>query len=1185
VVSAGFVSQPEADSMTFLSNPGFLAAAFMECSAAFLLLLLYWLLLPGFPARFFRYWLAGWMVYTGLECLRVLSIWKGGSADLGLSSLASPVAAGLFLAAVLECAGKGKLLRYLWPWGVIAESAIVALRWVASLPQAEQWVGSLIASSIYLAAGWILWRSQAQHRGAGWNLLAAALLLRGLHGLDRPEWPFQTFGLLRVSIHGMFGIAMGVAMAVLVLEASRSRAEDLNERLRGLAVISAEAMQTPRFDDVLQAILRHSLDSLKVSHGLVLLFDDSSQLSRPSTRGCVGFGASDGNLRARISAGDEWVGKALRQEKPLAVSDETEDLALRRWMQAEKLSAMLLIRIPGKEAPLGLLVIGSSTPRTFEREEEHYLANVANLLGLTVQNVALMEHASSSHRQWADTFDSIDDLILVHDPEGRILRANRALASRLETEPTEMVGRSISEVLRQGNTPWNRCPYCESAAGDAEKFDASFKGYFLATDSAFHDSRGKRLGTIHILRDVTTRRQAETKFRTLFEKVQEGVFISTPDGGFVDFNNAFMRILGYDSPEELIAANVASQFYVDPADRDRRQRLLREYGELADFEFRFRRRDGEIRTAHESSFATRDESGTVIAYQGFLLDITELKRAEMDIRRRNQELLALNAIADLLGQHPVLEDGLKAALLKITELFAVDVGAVLFLDEGTRRLVRPVAVGFRSEYARRLAQIELPAALLDQLRRVRATILAGTAPNLPEEFRDLHRNEGIPASQVVVLWAKDRIMGVLVIGCRDAREFSTAELNLLSAVGNQIATAIDKSLLLEKTREAYESLRRTQQQLLQSEKMAAVGQLISGVAHELNNPLTAILGYSQLLKSDELPPARGIEYAEKLYRQAQRTHHIVQSLLSFARQRKPQRAPVNLHQIIEDTLVLREYDLRLNNIRVHREFDPHLPTTCADFNQMQQVFLNILNNGIDAILDGGGPGDIWIRTEEISGNLRVEFTDSGAGVQNEHRIFDPFYTTKPVGKGTGLGLSICYGIIKEHGGEIEVRNSPPRGATFAVTLPLLLGNSPAPEQATSSAKRIIAGTVLLVDDVETVLQLEEEVLCAAGSTVRVARDAQQAIGILERELVDVVVCDAKLRGEISGIELYRWIERNRPDCASRVIITVSSAGEEGVAGFLRACNCPVLRKPFKIEEFLNAVQSVLAVSAPTVSGN
>ncbi|HKV05786.1 MAG TPA: ATP-binding protein [Candidatus Acidoferrales bacterium] len=1167
--------------MTFASNPGFLAVAFMEGSAAFILLVLYWLLVPGFSARFFKFWMAGWTVYVGLESLRIFSLWRGGPDVPRFGWALSLVVAALFLAAVLECRGLRQPLKYLWPLAAMAGCGLVALGSIAKRPHAELWAQSLFECLLYLLAGWIFWRSNAQHRGVGWKLLAGGLLLRGLHGLDRPEWSMQSVGLFRVSFQGLFGIMIGIAMAVLVLEAGRARTEDLNEKLRRLALITAEATQSSRVEDALAGVLRHLVESLGASHGLVFLLDDPAQPGALVARASVGFSDRFRKQAARILRDEPWVQQVLQQDTPFASYRETGDSAVRRWMEAERLAAIVLVRVPGKEGPLGLLGIGCSAPRKFEAEEEHYLVNVANLLGLTVQNVALFESAAASRRQWLDTFDSIDDLILVHSLDGRIIRANRALAARIEAEPGALVGRFVREVLRQGRTSWVRCPYCEAAAGRPEDIDPSFGAYFLATDSAFHDSEGGRLGTIHVLKDFTSRRQAENKFRTLFEKVQEGVFISTPEGRFLDFNDAFMRILGYESHDDLLQADIPAHLYVDEADRNRRQSLLQEYGEVIDFEFQFRRRDGEVRTAHESSFATRDESGAVVAYQGFLLDVTEQKLAEIDIRRRNRALLALNEIGGLLGQAAGLEEGLTAALLKVTELFAVDAASVYFLDEATRVLKRGAAVGYRSGYARATAPVQLSAGLFEQMRQARATLLSGALPALPQEIRELHQAEGIEVSQVVVLWAKDRIMGVLFVGCREMRAFSTAELNLLSAVGNQIATTIDKSLLLEKTREAYDGLRRAQEQLLQSEKMAAVGQLISGVAHELNNPLTAILGYSQLLKSEEFVQPRGADYLDKLYKQAQRTHHIVQNLLSFARQHKPQRAPIQLNKILEDTLVLREFDMKLNNIVIRREFDPHLPMTTGDFHQLEQVFLNILNNAVDAIQEKGGPGEIWIRTEAAGEKLRVEFTDSGAGVTNPHRIFDPFYTTKSVGKGTGLGLSICYGILKEHGGEIQVRNSPPRGATFSVVLPLVAAAAPSGEPTRRRANRT-AGTVLLVDREEALLQLEQEVLVSSGASVRVARSVDEAIEALERDSVDAVVADLNIPGETSTAGLYRWIEANRPELAARVVFTASNV-DEAASDALRDTGCPIIAKPFPVEEFCDTVQSVLAAQVPSAS--
>jgi PAS domain S-box-containing protein len=1164
----------------FVSNPGFLAAAFIEASAAFILLVLYWLLAPGFSARFFRFWIVGWTLYVGLGALRIFSLWHGGPDNPPFAPSLSLLSAALFFAAVLECRGQGKRLGWLRPLAAIVACGFLTMALRAFHPGLAAWPESLFESALYLIAGWVLWRSYSQHRGFGWKLLAGALICRGLHALDMPDWHAQTFGLLRVSFHGLLGIAMGIAMAVLVLEAGRARTEDLNEKLRRLAVITAEATQSLRLHEALEGILRHLVDSFSASHGLVFLLDGAGESESLVLRASVGFSDGFVTQNARVSPGDAWARKILQQETPVVANGATRDVTVRQWLEVEKLSAIVLVRVPGKEKPLGLLGIGSLESRGFESDEQHFLVNVANLLGLTAQNVALFELAANSRRQWLDTFDSIGDLIVVHGPDGRVLRANRALAWHLGIEPASLEGQPLRDFLSQGTQHWNACPYCEGAAGKPEEVDLTFGGHFLVTNSNFHDSAGNRLGTIHVLKDFTERRQAENKFRMLFENVQEGIFISTPEGRFLDVNKAFMQILGYDKREDLLRVDV-TELYVDPSVRERLKRLLREHGHVDDFEFQFRRHDGEIRTAVESSFATRDEAGDIVAYQGFLLDITERKLAELEIRRRNRELLALNSIAEMLGQTGPLEEVLTRALGKIVELLAVDTGGLFLFDESAKTLKRVAAVGQRSEEARNIRPIEISAALIDQVRQARATVISASALAAPEYLRMLQRKEGILDTQVIVLWSKDRIIGAILIGCRSRREFSPAELNLLGAIGNQIAATIDKSVLLEQTRDAYESLRQAQEQLLQSEKMAAVGQLISGVAHELNNPLTAILGYSQLLKSEELMNARGADYLEKLYKQAQRTHHIVQNLLSFARQHKPERSPVDLNQILEDTLTLREYDMNLSNIRIHRDFDRNLPSIGGDFHQLQQVFLNILNNAVDAIAEKGGKGEIWVSTNEVENRVRVEITDSGPGVQNPHRVFDPFYTTKAVGKGTGLGLSICYGIVKEHGGEIQVRNSPPRGATFTIWFPILPARHAPQASRPARMRETVTGKVLLVDDDESLLQLEHEVLRSRGVTVKLTRSTKEAMEFLRRDSVDAVVTDMKMPGEISPLNFYRWIEENRPELAPRVVFTASHARENEASSALRNSGCPVVAKPFAIEDLWSAVQKVLTAEVPS----
>jgi two-component system NtrC family sensor kinase len=989
------------------------------------------------------------------------------------------------------------------------------------------------------------------------------------------------------SILVIFAFAAGVTVLILsgihvVLASARARIEDFNEKLRRLSFVSAQATQSLRLDKALDVILRQLLESIGASHGLVLLREDHGPQNSNSLRlvASIGLDESQRKSRAKVSLTEPWLARVMQQPEPLFFTTKLDNSLLDGCFGNESVPAGIALRLPGKDAPLGVLAVGCLTTKKFQNEGKHFLVNVANLLGLTIQNILLFEAAADSRRQWRDAFDSIDDMIVVHSSDGVILRTNRAFGQRVHIEPVALVGKKVRDVLSRGAAHWNRCPYCEGVAGKADRPDPYFGSYFLVSSSALHSSEGGEMGTIHVLKDFTSMRLAENQFRNLFERAQEGVFVASPDGKLLDCNESLVRLYGCDSREELLRIYSPAQFYADIADRRRLEELLDEYGQVSDFEFQFRRRDGEVRAAHLSAFVTRDEAGTPIVYQGFVLDITERKQAESELRRRNQELLALNTIGELL-RHSRLNDGLTEALRKVIELVGLDVGAVFMFNDRAKTLRPSVAVGFWSDQFQRSAPIEITAELFAQLRHIHPTLLPGSAPSLPAAFRTIQQQERILSCQLIVLWSQDRLMGMILVGGRQTRTFSAAEMNLLAAVGNQIATSIDKSVLLDQTREAYETLRHTQEQLLQSEKMAAVGQLISGVAHELNNPLTAILGYSQLLQSREFPDDRRFEYVDKLLKQAQRTHRIVQNLLSFARQHKPERATIQVNKIVDDTLILREYDVQLANVLIHRELDPHLPETAGDFHQLQQVFLNILNNAVDAVSERkDGIGEIWIRTRKLGDRISVDFINNGPPVQSPSRIFDPFYTTKPVGKGTGLGLSICYGIVKEHGGEIQVRNLP-RGVTFTVTIPLITAAVLASSEQRDRAIEGMGSRILLVEDDEEVLKLETEVLGKKGFNVRAARNGWEAIEILKHESVDAAVLDVKLTGEAPTSALYSWIEQNRGELAARVIFTTASRQDPDAIDLPTRCGCPLLMKPFREEDFLNAMQKVLAAEAPS----
>jgi two-component system NtrC family sensor kinase len=222
---------------------------------------------------------------------------------------------------------------------------------------------------------------------------------------------------------------------------------------------------------------------------------------------------------------------------------------------------------------------------------------------------------------------------------------------------------------------------------------------------------------------------------------------------------------------------------------------------------------------------------------------------------------------------------------------------------------------------------------------------------------------------------------------------------------------------------------------MHTEKMVAVGQLVSGVAHEVNNPLTAIMGFTDLMLENPEVPSSFRKDLQVILQEADRTKQIVQNLLSFARQMPKQRNPVDVHDVIRRTVQLRAYDFSVHGVDVVERFAPEIRPVLGDGHQLQQVFLNILNNAYDAICETDRKGRIEIETHSAGDAIEIHFRDNGPGVTHPERIFDPFFTTKGVGKGTGLGLSICYGIIRQHGGDISCRNHPSGGAIFVIRLP------------------------------------------------------------------------------------------------------------------------------------------------------
>jgi two-component system NtrC family sensor kinase len=848
----------------------------------------------------------------------------------------------------------------------------------------------------------------------------------------------------------------------------------------------------------------------------------------------------------------------------------------REMLQNLGFNHLLMIPVEGKSCQVGMLVLAMPHFRSHTENETKFLKAVAKQFGMAAENQRLSQQVEHSHNEWAGTFDSIPDFIFVHDLQFRIVRANQALVDRLGKPRQEVVGQLCSSVMPGAGVAWQACPYCEHQ-GHAGEADPCFGGYSLVSTSSYPGKDSPNGGRIHVIKDVTEERAAEERHSSLFNHMHEGVFTSSSAGQILDCNDAFVQMLGYSSREEILNLDAVKDLYAYPEDRKKFQEDMATQGFVRNFEYQLRRKDGNLVSVIESSFATRDSQGKIERYQGVLMDVTEMKRAEDEIRRRNRELYVLNSIAVAFNQSFDLDEILQFVLLQIIELLSTDTAGAFLFDEETNSLRKQAGCGHRSELAYENSSIVLPADFVETLKRNHVEIIDHEhLSELPLVLQQLVKAEGLQSWMWVVLWRKEKILGVLSASSREPRAFNRSEESVLIAVGRQLATTIEKIHLYHETKRAYEDLRRTQEQLLQSEKMSAVGQLISGVAHELNNPLTAILGYTQLLETEDLDP-RVREFILKLHKQAQRTHKIVQNLLSFARQHKPSRLRVDLRSVLEDAIALRDYDLRINNILIEREFDSFAPHVVADPHQLEQVYLNIINNAADAIMESGRGGRMRIRLFRSNSYIVTEFHDSGPGIKDPKHVFDPFYTTKGVGKGTGLGLSICYGIVKEHGGEISAHNHPTGGAVLTVRIPAAVGEPPMTESDRIVARRQsnLQGRVLLVDDEEAVLDFEREVLSAAGLDVTTATSGADALEHLAGGQFDAVFLDSKMPGEWSSEDIYRHMEREWPELLSRTVLVLSNLSDPAVREFVNATRITCLVKPFQVPDLLAVARRVI----------
>jgi len=410
------------------------------------------------------------------------------------------------------------------------------------------------------------------------------------------------------------------------------------------------------------------------------------------------------------------------------------------------------------------------------------------------------------------------------------------------------------------------------------------------------------------------------------------------------------------------------------------------------------------------------------------------------------------------------------------------------------------------------------------------------------------------------------------------------EIGRLAKGFNFMADSLAESYagLERKVEERTQQLRELQQQLVQAARMSAVRQLVSGVAHELNNPLTVIMGFAELRKMELVAgkaDPKEIKLMNDIHSHADRCRRIVANLLQFARQKEPHLEAVSINEVIESVLQLREHELETKNIRLVRRYDATNPVICADLYKIQQVMLNLLNNAYDAIQEAGRPGTIQVRTVSQRERVIIEFLDNGTGIREPERIFDPFYTTKEVGKGTGLGLSVCYGIVQEHNGEIRAENTG-KGARFVITLPVgnpeMLQRQPGADPQSRTTKQARQKRqALIVDDEETIVRLQISFLSTMGITATGVASGDEAVRFLQEHPVDIIISDVRMPGTVDGIHLYNWVRNNRPQLLKRFLFVSGDLVGMNTGQFFLQSSVPRIQKPFKFDDYSRIVRQVL----------
>ena len=657
---------------------------------------------------------------------------------------------------------------------------------------------------------------------------------------------------------------------------------------------------------------------------------------------------------------------------------------------------------------------------SFLRDKQGRLTGIQGVTRDITERKKAEETLRQSEQRYRLLAENVKDVIWTVDMNLRLSYTSPSITQLTGYRHEEYVTKTLEEILTPASLEFVTNLFAEELAlddsGHSDLFRArTFEAELICKDgstvpvemkaAALRDADGRPIGVLGVSRDITEHKKMEQELLRLSDAVKtstDSIVITDLEGNVIDVNEATLRIQGVESKADLIGLRMSDA--IAPEEQERALKDLAEVvdkGHVTGVEYHILTRDGINVLVETSASVMRGKDGEPIGIVAVTRDITERKR---------------------------MEEALKQSEHNYRVLFESPIDGMFVVDAETMKVVlanQTIARMFRFDSVENTIGVN-PLELVhpDDRERVLCFFMEDM---LGESIRKVHEFRAI---------TKDgREIWLSGIGTKIEYEGRPANLSSIRDITERKMMEEDK--------------RRLEEQLLLAGRLAAVGELAAGVAHELNNPIAAIQGYSQLLTGrndldETMKNDLGI-----IYREAQRAAKITQNLLSFARRHEPEKHPISINEVIENDLEMQAHHMKVNNIELEVELDPDLPKTMADFHQMQQVFMNIINNAEQAMLETHGKRRLLIKTQRSGKMVQITFADNGPGISEENlkRIFDPFFTTKEVGKGTGLGLSICYGLVEAHGGRIYARSKLGQGATVVVEMPIVSQNQLVAEAA------------------------------------------------------------------------------------------------------------------------------------------